>query len=174
MIATGVFSAVLLLVTVAVMQIGRTYYKGITSTRNQEVTRSILDEISQAIQFGSGDPNITSGMVCAGGKRFSYQLDTMVSDSPETHALRLENLSTDCSGATPSMGVGREMLGLRMRLAALDVAPLSGDLYRVTVRVVTGDDSVLTTDHQQCKLDRVGAQFCAASELTTVVQKRVR
>lgn len=174
MIASAVFGTVLLLITIAVMQIGRTYFKGITSTRTQEAARSITDEVAQALQFGSGDPVIVPGMVCSGGKKFSYQIDQQVVGG-SGNALKMVEV-TNCDGQTPNMAVGREMLGNRMRLADFNVAPLSAtnDLYEVRVRVVTGDNEVLTPNRMECRLDPSTAHYCSASELTTVVQKRVR
>ena len=188
MISSAVFAAVLLVVTVAVLQIGRTYYKGITITRNQETTRAVIDEISQAIQFG-GEPVFVPGMICAGSKRFSYVLNQPVTSS--TRALMLAEVSS-CAGQTQNMTVGRELLGARMRLAVLDVYELpdpdpdsDSQLYRITVRVATGDNSLLEDNLDAagnpgsdgvldtCRPVRSGGQFCAASELSTVVQRRL-
>lgn len=190
MMSTAVFATVLLVVTIAVLQIGRTYYKGITSSRTQETARAVMDEISQAIQFG-GEPEIVAGMVCAGNKRFSYVLNQQVAGS--AHALMLETV-TSCAGQTPNMTVGKELINTRMRLAALSVTSVDTDpsippedepLFRVRVRVVTGDNALLEdlldangnpgTDGvlDTCRSVRSGGQFCAASDLSTVVQRRL-
>src|SRR3990172_9120101 len=62
MIATTIFSVILLIVTFGMLQIGRTYYKGITLTKTQNAARSIIDTISQDIQFsGEGVTDSVSG-----------------------------------------------------------------------------------------------------------------
>lgn len=54
MIATTVFSIILVVCTAAIIQISRLYYKSITASRTQEAARSIIEEISQGIQFTAG------------------------------------------------------------------------------------------------------------------------
>lgn len=194
MIASTVFATVLLVVTFAVLQIGRTYYKGITTTRTQEATRAVVDELSQAIQFGSGEPyvNLSGGVVCAGSKRFSFVLNQQVTGgtAPGDHALMMEQVDA-CDGQVRDMSAGREMLNTRMRLASFDVqrvvdseddddeVPVIGArLYRITVRVVSGDNDLLEDRSgngilDSCRAERAGGQFCAVSELSTVVQRRL-
>jgi prepilin-type N-terminal cleavage/methylation domain-containing protein len=53
MISTVVFSLVLLAATAAITQIGKKYARGITFARTNEVTRSIVEDISQSLQFTS-------------------------------------------------------------------------------------------------------------------------
>jgi prepilin-type N-terminal cleavage/methylation domain-containing protein len=92
----------------------------------------------------------------------------------------------------------RELLGEHMRLSNFKIEALPGSVatYKITVRVVYGDDDLLcspslpaaaaggcdnngtpgaaidnSTD-LRCKA-KAGSQFCAASELSTVVKKRV-
>jgi prepilin-type N-terminal cleavage/methylation domain-containing protein len=200
MIATSVFAVVLIICTIAMLQIGRTYYKGITSTRTQETAREIVDEVARAIQYGSGRPEtLTAGGntgYCIGNKRYSYDLDWQVADNPNTsqnqsrHALVVDDIA--CAGSAalavaPSppanpitaAGVGEnphELINTRMRLMRFTVQQVGAadsNLYRIIVRVVSGDNDLLTSDHMNCSSQRAGGQFCAVSELSTVVQKRV-
>ncbi len=53
MIATVVFTLVLLMASAAIIEVGKKYYKGITYARTQEVARSVVEEISQSLQFTS-------------------------------------------------------------------------------------------------------------------------
>lgn len=87
MIATVVFSTILLASATVLIQLGRMYYKGIIINRTQETTRNTADEISQQLQFG------TSGVVegskmygtlsvqsfCMGSQRYSYVINAKVS-----------------------------------------------------------------------------------------------
>ncbi len=218
MIATAVFATVLLVCTAGMLQIGRTYSKGITSTRTQEAARAVVDELSQAIQFGPGRPaeltdNGPSNGYCAGGRRFSFIPDRQLTESISDPTRQSRNVlvmdtigSASCTSGLRAVDVTgtplvnpspgplndpRELLSTRMRVVTLSVTqvppgdPLS-DLYEVKVRVVTGDDELLEdvlkadgtpgTDgvRDTCRNQGPGSQFCAASELTTVVQKRVR
>jgi prepilin-type N-terminal cleavage/methylation domain-containing protein len=98
MIATMVFSTVLLGATTALIQIGKLYYKGVVSNRTQEVTRGLVDQIGQQLQFSGGKvtpavvadysgiagaPNNTLkfGVVCIGTTRYTYSLNVSVYSS---------------------------------------------------------------------------------------------
>jgi len=209
MIATAVFATVLVLCTVGLLQVGRFYYKGITSSRTQEATRTIIEDITESIQFSGGDvyainppagDSVTKGY-CVGSKRYSYVLGRQLVTNQRV--LVLDTDIDSCSPVTPALSLagnpanihdGRELVNTRMRLAAVHVKQLSvtdDSLYKVLVRVVSGDDDLLedrlrldaATDQMvpgtdgvldTCRAQRSGSQFCAVSELSTVVQKRVR
>lgn len=95
MIATIVFSVILLASTTIVLQISRMYYKGVVTNRTQETTRRITDEIAQQIQFGGGEiitspPNASRAFVdgaltvqafCIGNQRYSYAVNAKVTSS---------------------------------------------------------------------------------------------
>ncbi len=186
MIATAVFSTILLLCTVGLINIGRTYYKGITSAKTQETARLIMEEVTQTLQFGGGNPQLGGGSVyCLGGKRYSYDLDKQITDSssPGPNQSKHVLVSDDghTCGSVPSLdlslpiGVGsRELMAPNMRLAKFDIAVRPGNLYSVTVRVIFGDDDLLDATRQNCSSERHGTQFCSVSELSTTVQKRVQ
>ncbi|MDB5170235.1 MAG: hypothetical protein JWN82_631 [Candidatus Saccharibacteria bacterium] len=212
MIATVVFSIVLLTISAAIIQIGRLYYKGITSAQTQEVTRSVIAGITDSIQFNSGqnigavNPNAddaSSKAICINTQHYSYKLGVQRKD--KQHALVLHKVDSGCS-ATPAQDLrpnsatpieGDELLGENMRLSKLSVDyDAASDMYRVTVGVVYGDNDLLCTpdipgscedttelrnDDQilpnagtlRCKNIRSGTQFCAVSELSTMVERRL-
>lgn len=189
LIASAVFSVVLILCTTAMLQIGRVYYKGITSSQTQEAARSIMDEITRSIQFSGGTIVGTTGSpddrFCAGGKKYNvkrgFQLANPVTDNADeaTKALIVYdapacgnfNLNPSLPNGTPPP---RELLAPNMRIAKLEVVSLGNSLYRVTIRVVYGDREVLNPAKDACSAERAGTQFCAVSELSTTVQKRVK
>ncbi|HSX30212.1 MAG TPA: prepilin-type N-terminal cleavage/methylation domain-containing protein [Candidatus Saccharimonadales bacterium] len=208
LVATIIFSVVLLLITAGILQVARVYYKGITEMNTQNAARNIIDTISQSIQFSGGtvtpaDGSRTAGTAyafCIGNLRFSYQLGYQVEDtSPSAakhqmyHGLVQDTPSgAPCSGATPAQNLnapvsGKDMIGQHMRLSNLVVRPIAGtSSYEVKVRVVYGDYDLLfspdpsapaatddTYPDAKCLGVRAGTQFCAAAELSTVVQKRV-
>jgi prepilin-type N-terminal cleavage/methylation domain-containing protein len=194
MIATAVFAVVLLLCTYGLLEIGRMYYKGITSTRTQETTRRILDEAADAIKFSGGtvERHEASGWHCLGNKRFSFvrgrQLTTtnhaVVSDIVGTCSSGTNRLNIDSAAAVNAANAATEQLNTRMRLARFSVEEINDTTYRITVRVATGDDDLLNDSldaNGNAGADGVrdscrggpGSQFCAVSELTTTVQKRV-
>ena len=66
MFSTTIFSAVLLLCLSALVQIGRMYYKGVTTSQTQEAARAVLDELTQAIQLSAGNIKAPVGIAADG------------------------------------------------------------------------------------------------------------
>lgn len=198
MIATLVFSLVMILITVGVLSFTKSYYKGVNQSTTQNAARSVLDRITQDIQFSGGmvtSPIGTSGSngsvgFCIGNKRYSYALGKQLWDEGEPdaslnqsrHALLVDE-SNACAGANAqdvqaaSGTLGTELLQRGMRLSKLSVEPAAGaGSYTVSIRVLYGDDDLInnpTSPDANCKVSISGSQYCAQSELTTVVQKRI-
>lgn len=191
MMATLVFSLILLLVTLGVLQVNRVFYKGVTESNTQNVARSVMDTISQAIQFNGGtitplptNSSPTPGSAyyfCVNNQQFVYRPGyQLVSGSAGTHqttkALLQRTISGSC-GAPPGSYTGKELLSPNMRVSNLQVSQIgSSNLYRVQVRIAYGDDDVLnnpTGTNTSCKSIREGNQFCSVTELSTIVEKRI-
>jgi prepilin-type N-terminal cleavage/methylation domain-containing protein len=107
MIATVIFSLVLLGAMVALIQISKLYYKGVTNARTQDLNRNVMAEISQGIQFSRSDinqvppgspgpivanpaapsdPDVASrGYFCNGPRRYTYIIDRKLSQTPDTN-----------------------------------------------------------------------------------------
>lgn len=189
LIATAVFSVVLLLVTTGMLQIARTYYKGINTAKTQEAARTIMDEVSRSIQFGGGVVTTTiatasdgSEGFCIGDRRYSYIIDRQLVDGPPTleqsNNVLVVDTVTGCSATAAQDVTGgsitptsRELLSSQMRLADFTVVSAGDDLWAVNVRVVYGDLDL--SSGGSCS-GGAGGQFCAASELRTIVKKRVK
>ena len=195
MIATMVFGTVLLGVTTAILQFTRVYYTGITAAKLQDTTRTIVDQISQGIQFNGG--NVTNSPAsptagssyafCVGNMQYSFTLGYELEDTPTSsqtyHALVANNVP-GCTSSTPAQNMrvaavsGREMLAPNMRLSNLQVTSIGTNVYRISIRIVYGDDNVLknpnTTTAACTSGAAMGNHFCAVSDLTTVVTKRVQ
>ena len=166
LIATAVFSVVLLLVAEGILSFNNVYYKGITQSNTQNAARSVLENISQAIQFSGGavtspiTANGSSKGFCIGGQRYSYLLGQELVDSgtlgtDQAHHVLVQDSPNGGCGGTNAQDVaslpvnltaneGVELLSQHMRLAKLTVSQLSGtDLYQVEVRVAYGDNAFL-------------------------------
>lgn len=135
----------------------------------------------------------TNYAFCIGNKKFSYVLGRALNDGPRDdankrmpHVLVEENSAADCSGSSPTPynlasqatlpSGARELMSPNMRLTNLRVFSLGDNMYRITVRVVHGDADLLNNPdaaNASCKSERSGTQFCAISELSTVVTKRI-
>lgn len=203
MVATMVFAVILLVVAVGVIRFTESYYKGITSAKTQSAARAIMDEISQSIQFGKNVSFPVSaglGTVCVDNTLYTYKIGQQVTDSTpflahqSYHGL-IATVGGDCSGSVPltistalnapatsALPSGsRELLGAHMRLSDLTVQPVGGNLYTIRVRVIYGDDDLLTPPvagstvwaNELCNGQVTGSQFCAVSDLSTTVERRL-
>jgi prepilin-type N-terminal cleavage/methylation domain-containing protein len=203
MIATAIFSLVLLVCGAAITQVGRMYYKGVIINRTQDTSRRVIDEISQSIQLGaySDDPDqfrrpgtpltTLSGVIvysyCLGSTRYSYITDraqggTTVTTTKSPHVLWRDQIFTV---ACPPLDItnafiatpGEELLGENMRLPVFNIPdPGTSNLWNITVRVTYGEDPSSyegTNQFQFCKGASAGGQFCAVSGFTTSVVKRL-
>jgi prepilin-type N-terminal cleavage/methylation domain-containing protein len=199
LVALAVFSVVLVVVTAAIIQISRVYYKGFTETQVQTTARTVMDTISQGIQFGGGTiigtptsqtPG-TSYAFCLGNQEYSfrpgYQLVDTTPGIDQTNNALVVRTTAACSGTSAQnlagAVTGREMLAPRMRLSKMVVKSVGTNLYQIQIRLVYGDDDLLVSPSGSpngpkatdaaCK-GQDGRQFCAVSELNTTVIRRVK
>ncbi len=159
LIATVVFSVVLLIVTYGIIQVSRTYYKGVNETNTQTVARTIMDSIGQSIQFNGDAVAIRTNAVCVGEQLYLYRPGWAVSDAAilaparhETrHGLYLQDGVSNCAtSALPASDLatvsgGTELLSPNMRIANLSVSPDPGNSnqYKITIRVIYGQDDFI-------------------------------
>lgn len=187
MIATTVLSVILLLVTVVMTGIGRLYYKGINQSRIQSNARSIAAQIAQDVQLSSNTPSTGSAVVsgkavqviCVGNVRYTYVVNNKINTNGYKHVLWRDTPAGGCSVAagadltlsTPSDG--DELISPSARLTKLNFPPMTSGLQKLQLGIAYGDDDLLTTtDPVQCK-GGSATQFCATSDLSTVVVQRV-
>lgn len=194
MIATSVFSVFLLIVSLLVLQISRTYTKGLISSKTQEAARSISSELARAIQFGGDTLSLptafptpgTTYTFCAGSLRYTFVTGLQQKSSPSAgdqaaHVLVGDSVPLGCpSGSLSGFDntTQRELMGENMRLSNLSISQIgTGNLYSVKVRVAYGDEEALegssTSPTVLCKNQQSTSHFCAVSELTTIVEKRL-
>lgn len=191
LVALAVFSVVLVVITAAILQISRVYYKGVTETNVQATARSIIDTVSQAIQFSGGNVTDTVAVTpgtsydfCINNQEYSYRpgyklVDSAPGMNETNHSLVVRTVSS-CSSPTgqnlSGAVTGRELLAPNMRLSKMVVKNIGPNLYQVQVRVVYGSDDLLnspTASNASCR-GVSGRQFCAVSDLSTVVISRVK
>lgn len=217
MIATAVFSIIMMVCLAVFLQIGRMYYKGVTYAKAQETSRSILEDISQNIQYGSENPYVDcidgagacGGRVwfCVGDKRYTLTrkkelVDSAPVASQSLHVLQREagykggGLSNCPSPANPLYPVSAnatELVPRGVQISRFGISktfPTSNTTWDIGLRVVVGDSvssdvmeaytpSVPTISDGTGPIDvrckaGPGTQFCAESELSTTVTKRLQ
>jgi hypothetical protein len=183
-----------------VINIGKLYYKGITTARTQEAARSIADEVSRSVQLTKGDIKKFSAessaysAVCIGKDRYTYRIDSTKVSDIESGGQTVRGLWQDeisegnpCDPSDFDFGAGgRELLGNNMRVIKFDVNENDDDKTRVDVNIgiAYGDSGLLTTYDEEgnfigpnpadarCKPTNAGGSFCAVSTLDTFVKRR--
>jgi len=203
MIATMVFSVIMLIVATVVIAFSRSYYGATNAAHTQETTRTTIDAVSQSIQFGSQpfSPGISSAdtslnYFCAGGYLFAFNQGVRYDGAAPTNTnagLYMLPVTSACAVPATLTG-GRQLLGKDMRVMRLTVSPVAGDTqrYQVSATLAYGNDNDLfckvgdacppsapLTNEQLVAagpnlacITGTGAEYCAVSSLTTVVQKR--
>lgn len=202
MIATSIFSVILLICAYGLIQIGRIYYKGITSSRTQAVARTISDDITQSIQYGAGNVELTvnpealppvldvdvdggTRTINIGNRQYTYQLGRMLVDGTTqgreaNSVLKVQDLNDN----DVPIGNVRELISPRMWLSRFDVTS-GGAAFIVNIQVVSGDVNQVEDANGvefgapgfnrstlRCK-SGAGSQFCAVSGLYTQVVRRL-
>lgn len=199
MIATAIFSVVLLITSAGVIAIGKAYYKSLTTTRVHEASRSVMEDVSRSLQFSDSE-ELSSHVAdnngipypvkarCFGSDRYTYVINQPVNGG--NHALYLDKRADgdSCDPNTAFTG-GSELLGNNMRLLRFDVS--DSDPFGISIGIAYGDDDLLTPYNDdgspvnaagvtegdaagaQCK-GVAGSQFCATSGLETTVTTRVK
>jgi prepilin-type N-terminal cleavage/methylation domain-containing protein len=191
MISTAIFSVLLVVILTAISQIGRMYYKGVTSSRTQEVSRTIVERITQEIQYSGSETwnsptsasNATQNVLCVGNSRFFWVTNRPKSNTD--YGLWTDDGNTGAVGScSPGTAIptaatnSRELLSDGMRIVNFSVTSSGTDLWTVRLRVVywTGPDSELDTSggvaNATCRGGE-GATFCSVSDLSSTVYKRL-
>lgn len=203
MIATVVFSVILLVVAMGVISFSNRYYKAVNTSTTQNAARTIIDTISQAVQFGTANVygSGANNFFCAGGNVFLFDATGAIyTGAPGQRGLYVTPMDGLVVAGSlchnQSLSGGQQLLGERMRITTLSLAQVgSTKSYMITISLAYGENDLLCapasvvsscnatapilTDSQLKSAPDVtckagtGSQFCAVSLLKTTVQKRV-
>jgi hypothetical protein len=170
-LASAVFSLVLLVSIAGFLEIGRLFYKGVSTTQTQSITKQLADQLSSEVQAADtilGPINSGTGYsyYCIGGSRYTVNIGNEVDFSQPRSANPPPPVSNGNFGIirdtlpgnsgcaapcntgcpTPFQSSTTELLGNKMRVMDLKVQPLpnpNGKLYTISIKVAYGDDDVL-------------------------------
>jgi prepilin-type N-terminal cleavage/methylation domain-containing protein len=202
MIATIVFSMVLVVLLASFLQIGRMFYKGVSLSTTNETTRTLVEDIVNELRFSqtpiSCDPVVNCPGVkkyfCIGSHRYTYILGTKTSDTditdPQSNTMAAGMVRDTIPGCpAPSIGGAepKQLLGLNMQLNNMEFIPANNGVFVHAHVVFYGvDDQVfaskiaglntpaeaLTAHDAYCDGGLASTQLCAASDIQTIVQLR--
>ncbi len=179
MIATAVFSVILLLCATALITVGKMYRRGITSSAAQEVARQIMSQVQNDIQYSSGRFHALSNITdyegfCVGNNRYVMHKATPVNNGYDR--LTVENI-TNCSNSilsAPSASA-KDLLSTNMRLLEpiAKADPVDSSSVLLVVNVAFGDSDLFSSVGRNCN-GGPGSQFCATSRLVSNASKRIQ
>jgi prepilin-type N-terminal cleavage/methylation domain-containing protein len=156
MIATMVFSVILMAVTSAILYMTKAYQHSLYTSRTQAAASSLIDTLTQSIKYNTNTGWIEAGSEgsaqtkCIGGRQIIYilghQLDGAdTADRSNNVMLIRQRPGTSCPLPSDSeLKTGnitnepKELLGKGMRLVRLDMVP-EGNMQKITVKVAYGD-----------------------------------
>lgn len=179
LIATAVFSLVLLVFLSAFLRISQLFYKGVNLSNTQEAARKILQNVSNDIQFyktGAISGGGTPSSICIGSHRYSWELFKQYAPGNGNLGLLEETLSgcpaTD--NPPPDQTTGVQLLNPGMQLNKFSVTCMN-NICNIKVRVVFygNDPSVLSPPGNAPDAVCTGAsqstQYCATAEYDSTV-----
>lgn len=181
-IATLVFSTVLLVAMSGFIEIGRLFYKGANATANQQAARDITAAVKADIATTSNISTVkkvtaNGGNIryyCVGNSRYTFIPGNQVKLNDHDHINKFGLLSDtlpgvggcanpfDPPGSVPIPDNASELLGDRMRLNYFCITPNTqvsyGSLYDISISVVSGADNYLSPGG-------TGGSDCQAAQL---------
>lgn len=197
LIATMVFTIVLMICVQVVTRIGQLYFKGVTSSQIQDLTRNLSEEFSSQIQFGSSIPqpdSITGGQAgdvlifCVGDNRYRAVMNRkLLGDRGVPSVLKRMTYSGECDLVTDNFDDATELAVKNMRILKLSIVRSVDhpSVWKLDIRLALGDDDLFSfpvagsTDTPAvygeaiCDSGISGSQFCATSELSSTLFRRV-
>lgn len=147
LVAMTAFSSMIMIVGLTTLQLGRMYYKGVSTINTQEAARTVIASVSEQLQFATGivtqqPADLIRGTAriksyCVGDVRFTYvlnrRLDSSLSapgfndtDKTMRHVLWQDRKTTnectplDLASQTPSTN-GKDLIGEDMRLTNFSI-----------------------------------------------------
>lgn len=182
LIASTIFSTILLLCTYGIILVGRNYYKGIKLSQAQNSSRRIMDNISKSIQYSEVRPDlIQSGSntiaMCIGTDRYSFKINQRsINDSDRILTQYIvSNPGVACTQAIPNPIVteSRELLPKGFRITKLQIVEtlVNSNIYNIELSIAYGEDDLINPSGQ-C-VGGAGSQFCATSNLVTTVKRKL-
>ncbi len=199
LIATAVFSLVLIVFLSALVRISQMFYKGVNLSNTQEATRNAMQTIADDMKFYDVQPKDLGGYFCIGNHRYSYVKGVQVGSGDANDYGIVREIVTKCKppvGAEAVKPDAEKLLDPGMQLNNFVIEGLTGNAARIQMLVVFyGSDKAVFTSNKstaagtndpndlatydayqatdaQCTGLPSSSQFCATADYqTTILQK---
>lgn len=160
-IATVIFSVIMLLSSSAMIKLSQQFQKGFTQSQTQETARNMGEAIARNIQYSSmpprqlwpipADPNAMEQVWCIADRRYIFIRGKQLGPDPITQTPSVAvRQNQGCGGAAVSpagyvpVGGDEELVGQDMRLADLRIEQGENDrVWSVRLRLVKGDNDLV-------------------------------
>jgi hypothetical protein len=122
LVATTVFSVALVIFLSAFIRVGQMFYKGVNIANTQEAARTMLQDVSDDIQFYNEAPIIGTNYFCIGNHRYVYNLHAQV--QPGTFGIAKQNIGCPSPANSPvptDPSQYEELLGPEMQVNKLNI-----------------------------------------------------
>jgi len=188
MIATAVFSLVLLGVLSGFIHTGNLFYKGVSVTQTQNIAKQIVDDVSANIASSNGVSFRTTGdynFYCIGNVRYTYIIAPAdphrtnttnwgPQSAPGNYGLMKGTFNSgNCPDPTvATLPKDTEMLGDNMRLSQFSINSVGTNLYNIVLTLAYGANDSLQnpgSSKPACVGGLQAQQFCAVTTLSTSV-----
>lgn len=156
LIATLVFSMVIMVILYGVLDFTHAYYSGVNSSSTQDTARNIMNTVAQSIEFSGSDITTTPATFpaagnlvsfCAGGTTYVYSwgVEYNSSTGPSSTNAGLYAITGGCQTLPFAISGGQELLANHMRITDLTVtqSPANARLYTITLGLAYGDGNLL-------------------------------
>lgn len=183
LVATTVFSIVLIVFLSAFLRISQLFYKGVNMARTQEAARGVMQSISDDIQFFQQTPTIGANYFCVGIHRYVVNPGVQVGSGPGQRGITREVIGSGC----PSPAVvavnsdnATELLDVGMQANNLALVCLNGQCT-ITIKIVFygADNSVLVSPSgaspayqaadARCSGPPSSSQYCATADYKATI-----
>jgi prepilin-type N-terminal cleavage/methylation domain-containing protein len=154
------------------------------------------NQISSKSEVNLSDANTKPSVAdtfyfCIGASRYSFVLNKKIETSDD-HAFWVDEPEVGCANAVTmaaaAMGQtnpsdstyparnGRELLDINMRITNLSISTKNNGLWIINLSVATGDSDLLlfTNGRVTCEGSILSSEFCATSEISSNVSKRIQ
>lgn len=177
LIATAVFSVVLLVFVAAFLRVSELFYKGINLSNTQETARNAVQNIANDIQFYGNPPSNfpAQSYFCIGNHRYTYKLGTPYSPGSSTDIGLMKETVSACSAGAPNIATAEELLDPGMQLNSIQLNNCQFGQCTVSLHIVFygTDPTVLTPNAQdpnaQCSGPPNSTQYCATADYSATV-----
>lgn len=193
LIATAVFSVVLVIVMASFIQISRIFYKGVNMSNTQDDTRNALTDLASDIRFASTTPatvdsgSTSSGTFCIGAHLYAYYTGQQVGTSSNPAGIYREDGNANVCPASITLSKADQLLGSGMQLNYLHI-DCNGTICHLKTHVIFyggTPDGLFATNNStfantpwlapdaDCTGSLTSSQYCATADFKRTVLQRI-